>query len=71
MTAMLAGQLKRIGMTEAQVAPSRSLLNRFGQPVEVAQANLWLASDASTFVTGTTIHVNAGYVEAPPVLQIG
>jgi NAD(P)-dependent dehydrogenase (short-subunit alcohol dehydrogenase family) len=42
-------------------APQLSLLNRFGQPDEIAQASLWLASDASSFVTGTTIHADAGY----------
>lgn len=31
---------------------------------EVAQATLWLASDLSSDVTGTTLHVDAGYVDA-------
>jgi glucose 1-dehydrogenase len=36
-------------------------LNRFGQAEEIAQASLWLASDLSSYVTGTTLHVDAGY----------
>ncbi|WP_231506402.1 SDR family oxidoreductase [Paenibacillus sp. UNC451MF] len=31
------------------------------QPQEIAQASLWLASVASSYVTGTTIHAEAGY----------
>jgi NAD(P)-dependent dehydrogenase (short-subunit alcohol dehydrogenase family) len=36
-------------------------LGRLGTPVEVAQAALWLASDASSYVTGTAIPVDGGY----------
>lgn len=50
--------------TEADYAPKLSLLGRFGQPREVAQASLWLASDQSSYVTGTVIHVDGGYVDA-------
>lgn len=60
-TPMLRGALEQFGFTEEEYAPQLSLLNRFGQPREIAQASLWLASDASSYVTGTTIHVDAGY----------
>lgn len=60
-TPMLRGALEQFGLKEEEYAPQLSLLNRFGQPQEIAQASLWLASDASSFVTGTTIHVDAGY----------
>ncbi|KKI88410.1 glucose dehydrogenase [Bacillus sp. SA1-12] len=60
-TPMLRGALEQFGFTEEDYAPQLSLLNRFGQPREIAQASLWLASDASSYVTGTTIHVDAGY----------
>ncbi|MET3699666.1 glucose 1-dehydrogenase [Bacillus oleivorans] len=60
-TPMLRGALEQFGFTAEEYAPQLSLLNRFGQPREIAQASLWLASDASSYVTGTTIHVDAGY----------
>ena len=36
-------------------------MNRFGRADEIAQASLPLASDLSSYVTGTTLHVDAGY----------
>jgi 3-oxoacyl-[acyl-carrier protein] reductase len=35
-------------------------LGRMGQPADIAQAVVWLASDEACWVTGTTIHVNGG-----------
>lgn len=63
-TPMLRNALDQFGLTEESYAPQLSLLNRFGKPEEVAQASLWLCSDLSSYVTGTVIHVDAGYVEA-------
>ncbi|AUS80990.1 3-oxoacyl-ACP reductase [Actinoalloteichus sp. AHMU CJ021] len=60
-TPMLRGALEQLGLTEEQYAPQLSLLGRFGQPREVAQASLWLASDLSSYVTGSVIHADAGY----------
>ncbi|GIN74854.1 short chain dehydrogenase [Bacillus sp. J14TS2] len=60
-TPMLRGALDQFGFTEEEYAPQLSLLNRFGQPKEIAQASLWLASDDSSYITGTTIHADAGY----------
>jgi 3-oxoacyl-[acyl-carrier protein] reductase len=37
-------------------------LGRLGQPVDVAQAFLWLASDEASFVHGATINVDGGLV---------
>jgi len=60
-TPMLRGALEQFGFTAEEYAPQLSLLNRFGQASEIAQASLWLASDQSSYVTGTTMHVDAGY----------
>lgn len=37
-------------------------LKRPGQPVELAEAYVFLASDGSTYITGQTIHVNGGEI---------
>ena len=60
-TPMLRGALARMQSSEADYAPALSLLGRFGQPREVAQASLWLASELASYVTGTTLQVDAGY----------
>ena len=36
-------------------------MQRFGKPNELSGAILWLASDASSFVTGAEITVDGGY----------
>ncbi|KAB1645039.1 SDR family NAD(P)-dependent oxidoreductase [Gulosibacter chungangensis] len=61
-TPMLRGALEEFGLDEASYAPQLSLLNRFGQAKEIAEGSLWLISDQSSYVTGTTLHVDAGYV---------
>jgi 2-keto-3-deoxy-L-fuconate dehydrogenase len=40
------------------------LLGRLGRADEVAEAALWLVSDASAFVTGTTLAVDGGFLVA-------
>jgi len=37
-------------------------LGRFGRPEEVANAALFLASDESSFVTGSPLHVDGGFL---------
>jgi len=61
-TPMLRRSLEEHDLNEQDFAPALSLFNRFGRPDEVAQASLWLASDLSSYVTGATLSVDAGYV---------
>lgn len=40
---------------------ARAPTNRWGEPVEIASAILWLASDEASFATGSTLTVDGGY----------
>jgi NAD(P)-dependent dehydrogenase (short-subunit alcohol dehydrogenase family) len=48
-------------MALSDVAP----MKRSGQPIDIAEAALWLASDASSFVNGQAIAVDGGLVTGP------
>lgn len=41
---------------------SRHLLGRFAEPREIAEAAMWLLSDAASFMTGATVSVDGGYL---------
>lgn len=60
-TPMLRGALDQFGFDPDEYAKQLSMLGRFAQAREVAQANLWLASDLSSYVTGTVLNVDGGY----------
>ena len=47
--------------TARRVAGPKHLLNRLGEPQEIAQAALFLASDAAGFMTGADMLVDGGY----------
>jgi NAD(P)-dependent dehydrogenase (short-subunit alcohol dehydrogenase family) len=57
-------EIARLGLTFEQwrdrVAPMH-MLNRLGEPREVADAALFLASDESSFITATHLMVDGGY----------
>ncbi|KAL2002206.1 hypothetical protein VTN02DRAFT_429 [Thermoascus thermophilus] len=60
LTEMSASALNIIGMHHTEYARQATMMGRFGAPHEVAQASLWLCSDASSYVTATAIPVDAG-----------
>jgi NAD(P)-dependent dehydrogenase (short-subunit alcohol dehydrogenase family) len=39
---------------------------RFGTAEEVAEAAVWLLSDAASFTTGATLRVDGGFLAYPP-----
>lgn len=45
---------------KAQIA-SHQPVGRIGQPEEIAEAAVWVTSDAASFVTGQVINVDGGY----------
>jgi glucose 1-dehydrogenase len=60
-TPMLRGALEHFNIDPEPYAKQLSMLGRFAQSEEIAHASLWLASDASSYVTGATIPVDGGY----------
>jgi len=60
-TPMLDAALIDQGLTIDDITPMMSLIGRIGQPREVAQGTLWMASDLASYVHGTTLHVGGGF----------
>jgi len=50
--------LKKAGVTELPKSPFA--MGRFGQPAEIAKIAVFLASDASSFITGETVYATGG-----------
>jgi NAD(P)-dependent dehydrogenase (short-subunit alcohol dehydrogenase family) len=61
-TAMLRTEARQLGETEERFLceSANRPLGRFGKPEEIAQAALYLASDAASFVTGAALVVDGG-----------
>ena len=61
-TGMLRSEAQQLGEPEDRflAESARRPLGRIGKPEEIAQAALYLASEASSFVTGTALVVDGG-----------
>ena len=61
-TPMLREEARQLGQAEGQFLASSAErpLRRLGTPEDIAQAALYLASDAAAFVTGTSLVVDGG-----------
>jgi len=61
-TGMLRNEAQQLGEQEDRflAQSARRPLGRIGKPEEIAQAALYLAGDASSFVTGTALVVDGG-----------
>jgi NAD(P)-dependent dehydrogenase (short-subunit alcohol dehydrogenase family) len=59
----MADQMVAAGQGEALKAMEKSVpMGRVGRPEEIANAVLWLCSDAASYVTGQSISVDGGFV---------
>jgi glucose 1-dehydrogenase len=61
-TPMLHQAMARWDLDPDRVRRRMGLFGRFGEPTEIAQAALWLCSDASSFTTGHTLAVDGGFL---------
>jgi glucose 1-dehydrogenase len=61
-TPMLRNAMARRGRELADVVDRLSLIGRFGTPDEIADAALWLCSDASSYTIGHPLAVDGGYL---------
>jgi NAD(P)-dependent dehydrogenase (short-subunit alcohol dehydrogenase family) len=61
-TPLLHSEAQQLGQSEEQflVEAAQRPLQRLGRPEDIAQAALYLASDAAAFVTGTSLVVDGG-----------
>ncbi|KAI1260436.1 hypothetical protein F5Y18DRAFT_420083 [Xylariaceae sp. FL1019] len=54
--------LKNMNTTEDEFGKRTTFTGRFGRDHEVAQGSLWLASEASSYVTGIVLPIDGGYL---------
>ena len=59
----MSDQMVASGQAEALNALLKSVpMGRYGRPEEIADAVLWLCSDAASYVTGQSISVDGGFI---------
>ena len=59
----MVDQMVAAGQGEAMKAMEKSVpMGRVGRPEEIANAVLWLCSEAASYVTGQSISVDGGYI---------
>jgi NAD(P)-dependent dehydrogenase (short-subunit alcohol dehydrogenase family) len=61
-TPMVTAVLQQAGAALEEQMIASEPVGRMGHPEEVAEAVVWLCSDAASFVTGHTMTVDGGYV---------
>jgi NAD(P)-dependent dehydrogenase (short-subunit alcohol dehydrogenase family) len=61
-TPMLRAAMAARGSQEADVLARLSLVGRFGEPTEIADAVLWLCGPGSTYTVGHVLAVDGGYL---------
>jgi NAD(P)-dependent dehydrogenase (short-subunit alcohol dehydrogenase family) len=59
-TELSKAALEKMGSSEEAAAEGNSLFKRFARPEEIGRAILWMVSDGSAYMTGTTIPLDAG-----------
>jgi NAD(P)-dependent dehydrogenase (short-subunit alcohol dehydrogenase family) len=56
------GMLDGAPSARLDIMRAKHPIGRLGEPQEVAEAALWLLSDAASFVTGTSMVIDGGYL---------
>jgi NAD(P)-dependent dehydrogenase (short-subunit alcohol dehydrogenase family) len=67
---ILTDNLARAGDEAQRQAAMAMPLRRIGRPEEVAQAVVWLCSDAASFITGATLPIDGGKLAGVPPFNV-
>lgn len=67
---ILTDNLRRAGEDAQRAAAAAMPLRRVGAPEEVADAVVWLCSNAAGFITGTTVTIDGGKLAGTPPFRV-
>jgi NAD(P)-dependent dehydrogenase (short-subunit alcohol dehydrogenase family) len=67
---ILTDNLRRAGAAGQEAAARAMPLGRVGEPDEVADAVVWLCSEAAGFITGTTLAIDGGKLAGTPPFRV-